>query len=164
MSLPWSGRLGWLPNWGKLDLTNAYKHVLVHPDYWHMLGIHVGDQPECKFHVETTLPDHHLVPKIFTAFSDVLVWVAWKFGAEALFKCMDDFASVQPACSGLCQHDLNAIQATCHLTGFEEQDGKEEGPTTCLDVLSIDVNTIAWELRISEKKLHVLGSDLEQIF
>ncbi len=61
---------------GKFNLTDAYKHVLVHPDYWHMLGIHVGDGPKCKFYVETTLPfGHHLAPKIFTAFSNALVWV-----------------------------------------------------------------------------------------
>ncbi len=28
---------------GMFDLTEAYKHVLVHSDYWHLLGIHVGD-------------------------------------------------------------------------------------------------------------------------
>ncbi len=66
---------------------------------------------------------------------------------------MDDFVSVQPVGSGLCQQDLDAIQAACHLTGFEEQDENEEGPSTCLDVLSIEVDTIAWELRVSEKKL-----------
>ncbi len=89
---------------GKFDLTNAYKHVLVHPDYWHMLGIHVGDGPKREFYVETMLPfGHRLVPKIFTAFSDALVWVAQKFGAGALFKYVDDFVSVQPAGSGLCQ-------------------------------------------------------------
>ncbi len=24
---------------GKIDLTDAYKHVLVHLDFWHMLGL-----------------------------------------------------------------------------------------------------------------------------
>ncbi len=95
---------------GKFDLTDAYKHVLVHPDYWHMLGIHVGDGPRHEFYVETTLPfGHRLAPKIFTAFSDALVWVAQKFGAGALFKYVDDFVSVRPAGSGLCQRDLDAI-------------------------------------------------------
>ncbi len=53
------------------------------------------------------------------------------------------------------------IRAACHLTGFEEQDEKEEGPSTCLDVLGIEVDTIAWELRVSEKKLWALRMDLE---
>ncbi len=42
---------------GKFDLTDAYKHVLMHPDFWHMLGIHVGDGPNWEFYVETTLPE-----------------------------------------------------------------------------------------------------------
>ncbi len=62
---------------GRFNLTDAYKHMLVHPDYWHMLGIHVGDGPKRKFYVKTMLPfGHRLAPRIFTAFSDALVWVA----------------------------------------------------------------------------------------
>ncbi len=30
---------------GKFDLTDAYKFVLVHPDYWPQLGIHLGSGP-----------------------------------------------------------------------------------------------------------------------
>ncbi len=41
---------------GKFDLTDAYKHVVVHLDYWHLLGIHTGDGPNCEFYIETTLP------------------------------------------------------------------------------------------------------------
>ncbi len=26
----------------KFDLNDAYKHVLIHPDYWHLLGIHAS--------------------------------------------------------------------------------------------------------------------------
>ncbi len=111
---------------GKFDLTDAYKHVLVQPDYWHMLGIHVRDGPKREFYIETTLPfGHHLAPNIFTAFSDVLVWVTRKFAVEALFKYVDDFVSIQPAGSGLCQWDLDAIRVACHLMGFDEQDEKE---------------------------------------
>ncbi len=89
---------------GKIDLTDAYKHVLVHPDFWHLLGIHVGDGEDHEFYIETTLSfGHRLALKIFTAFSDVLIWVACKFGAERLFKYVDDFATAQPAGSGLSQ-------------------------------------------------------------
>ncbi len=102
-----------------------------------------------------------MAPKIFTAFSDALVWVACKFGAGALFKYVDDFVAILPAGSGLCQHDLDAIRAACNLTGFELQEEKREGPSTCLDVLGIEVDTVAWELRISQKKLQTLMMDLE---
>ncbi len=58
------------------------------------MGIHVGDGPKREFCIETMLLfRHHLAPKIITAFSDALMWVARKFGAEALFKYMDDFVS-----------------------------------------------------------------------
>ncbi len=70
---------------GKFDLTDAYRHMLVHPDNWPLLGIHVTDGPKCEFYIETMLPfDHRLVPKISTAFSDVLVWVVQKFALAQL--------------------------------------------------------------------------------
>ncbi len=71
-----------------------------------------------------------------------------------LFKHVDDFASAQPAGSGLCQWDLDAIRAICHLIRFEAQEEKEEhSSTTCLDMLG--------KLRVSEKNMHVLRTDLE---
>ncbi len=33
----------------KFDLTNAYKLVLVHPDFWHLLGIHMRSGAEHEF-------------------------------------------------------------------------------------------------------------------
>ncbi len=53
------------------------------------------------------------------------------------------------------------IRAVCLLTGFEAKEEKEEGPSTCLDELSREVDTIAWELRVSKKKLWALRMDLE---
>ncbi len=47
------------PGAGTVDDRDAYKHVLVHPDFWHMLGIHVGEGEDHEFYVETTLPFGH---------------------------------------------------------------------------------------------------------
>ncbi len=67
---------------------------------------------EQEFYVEMILPfGHRHVPKIFIAYSDALVWIAQKLGAGKLFKYVDDFASAQPAGLGLCQCNLDAIQA-----------------------------------------------------
>ncbi len=91
---------------GKIDLTDTYKHVLVHPDFWHLLGIHIGEGADREFYIETVLPfRHRLAPKIFTAFSDALVWVAQRSGAEHLFKYVDEFASAQPA-GQICANEI----------------------------------------------------------
>ncbi len=96
---------------------------------------------------------HRLAPKIFTAFSDALVWIAPNFGAGFLFKYIDNFASAQPAGSGLCHRDLDAVQAACELTGFESWEERREGPCTCLAVLGVEIDTIAWEMQIGKEKL-----------
>ncbi len=38
-------RAGHRAELGKFDLMDAYKYVLVHPDYWPLLSIHVGSGP-----------------------------------------------------------------------------------------------------------------------
>ncbi len=49
------------------------------------------------------------------------------------------------------------MRAACGLTGFEIREEKVEGPETCLQFLGVEVDTIAWEVRIGEKKLQSLG-------
>ncbi len=132
---------------------STYKYVLFHRDYWPLLSIHVGSGPSQEYYVEMTLPfGHRLVPKIFTTFSDALVWIVHEVGAGFLFKYVDDFASAQPAGSDLCHRDLYAVQAACDLTGFESQEEKREGPSTCLAVVGVEVDTIAWEMHIGKDK------------
>ncbi len=44
--------------------------------------------------------------------------------------------------------------------GFEIQEEKGEGPSTCLSILGIEVDMVAWELRISANKLQALIMEL----
>ncbi len=55
---------------GKLDLTDAYKNVLVHPDFWHFLGRHIGDGLNHEFYVETACP----------------LVIAWRLRSSLLFQ------------------------------------------------------------------------------
>ncbi len=45
------------------------------------------------------------------------------------------------------------MDEACWLTGFRGKQEKREGPTTCLSALSIEVDTIDWELRIGAQCL-----------
>ncbi len=102
-----------------------------------------------------------MAPKTFTAFSDALVWIVQEFGAGPLFKYVNDFASAQPSGSGLCHRDLDAIQAACDLTGFESREEKRVGPCTCLEVLGVEVDSVACEMWIGKDKLQALSTDLQ---
>ncbi len=53
------GRAGRGAELAKMDIADAYKHVIVHPDFWHLLGIHIGDKDRKEFFVEATLPFGH---------------------------------------------------------------------------------------------------------
>ncbi len=141
---------------GKIGLTDGCKHVLVNPDFWHMLGIHVGDGTDREFYIETTLPfGHRLAPKIFSTFSDP-VWVAREFGAGLLFRFVDDFVAAQPAGSGLCQVDLDTIHAACGLAGFKIQ----EVHLHVYQCWGLRWTPSPGETRIGEKMLQALYMDL----
>jgi len=148
---------------GKFDLTDAFKHVVVHPDYWHLLGLHAGTGAAREYFVETTLPfGHRKSPAIFTRYGKALQCVAGKFGASRMFNYMDDFATAEKPGTGQCGANLKALRAACDLVGFEVQERKVEGPTTCLTVLGIEVDSVKWELRIDPEKRKAILAELEE--
>ena len=72
----------------KIDLKDAYRILPIHPDDRHLLGISWEDH----LYVDLCLPlGFRSVPKIFTAFADVLAWVLHHCGVGHLIHYLDDF-------------------------------------------------------------------------
>ncbi len=138
---------------GKFDLADAYKSVLVDPTFWHILGLHM-DEPngEQWFFADVTLPfGHRLSPIIFSKFAQALNYIAQVFGTDPLFNYVDGYLVAQPPGTGLCSWDLGTMDMVCELTGFRGKLDKRKGPVTCLQALGIEVDSVAWELRIDPK-------------
>ena len=97
-------------------------------------------------------------PKIFTAVADAVEWIAKANGVEHLFHYLDDFLLVSEpsALAGLPQlSTLLRIFDTLRLPVAEE---KLEGPSTVITFLGIEVDTVAMELRLPQKKVSELKS------
>ncbi len=89
-----------------------------------------------------------------------LNYIAQAFGADPLFNYVNDYLIAQLPGTGLSSRDLGAMDMACNLMGFRGKLEKRKGPVTCLSALGIEVDSVAWELRIDLKRLQVIMKDL----
>lgn len=137
----------------KIDIKSAYRLVPVHPDDRPWLGMQWMD----RIYVDTKLPfGLRSAPKIFNALADGLEWCVAAAGVPDIFHYLDDFAVVGPPGSDLCLQYLSTLKRVCQDLGVPLAPEKEEGPSTKLTLLGIEIDTVKGELRLPEDKLHRL--------
>ena len=73
----------------KTDLKSAFRLIPIHPDDWHLLGIHWQDQ----YYVDLYLPfGLRSAPFLFNQFSDALEWILkHNYGLQHVLHILDDF-------------------------------------------------------------------------
>ena len=99
---------------GKVDVSQAYRIVPVHPQDRALLGMAWNG----SIYIDTTLPfGLRSAPKIFCALSDTLEWIFWKRGITACLHYMDDFLTFGKAGSNECQQNLVSIIHCCKELG-----------------------------------------------
>ena len=142
----------------KVDIESAYRLVPVHP----------LDRPlqamewKGRLYVDPTLPfGLRSAPKIFNALADGLEWHLRDQGISNVFHYLDDFIVVVPPDSRECAEALAIIRQACTRLGVPLAEHKQEGPTTCLTFLGIEVDTTASQLRLPGDKLRRLQALLE---
>ena len=134
----------------KVDVQSAYRVVPVHPEDRRLLGM----RWQGRDFVDATLPfGLRSAPKIFTALADAVEWVLRKRGVQCVAHYLDDFIMVGPPASGLCQSYLDTVSATCKELELPLAADKQEGPTTCLEFLGIELDSAQLEMRLSPEKL-----------
>ena len=130
--------------------TEAYRIIHFHPDDRHLLCIY-GDG---QVYVDAALPfGLRGAPLISTALADRLQWVLQQWGTSFISQCLDDFITLGPPGSSQCAENQSIIYKTCTELGVPLESHKCVCPSTCLDFLGIEINTIAIELRLPQEKL-----------
>ena len=99
-------------------------------------------------------------PKIFTALMDGLEWVLRQRGIEWIWHYLDDFIMIGPPDSTICQQSLNTFLTTCDELNVPLVSHKLVGPSTCLVVLGIEIDTGTGHLRLPTEKLARLKQQL----
>jgi len=134
----------------KVDLKEAYRMVPVHPQDRPLLGM----EWEGQVYVDTALPfGLRSAPKIFNALADALEWIVRHRGILEVDHYLDDFIIIGPPQSKGCANSLEVLLETCRQLGVPVAVHKCQGPTTCLEFLGIEIDTIAMELRLPQDKL-----------
>ena len=81
--------------------------------------------------------------KIFTAFANALQWILLRRGVTFVWHYIDDFIVCGPPTSPECHRTLQIMTSTCEELGVPLAKHKVAGPTSCITVLGIKIDTKA---------------------
>ncbi|MEE8386052.1 MAG: reverse transcriptase domain-containing protein, partial [Dehalococcoidia bacterium] len=140
----------------KLDLENAYRQVLVHPDDWDLLGSSITVKGETHYYVDTTLPfGLRSAPLIFNEVADALAFIMRRLGITFVDHYLDDFFTLGPPDSPVCADNRQVMLDACRITGFpvSPSPGKVTEPAPVMELLGLIIDTVCGEIRISAQRL-----------
>ena len=141
----------------KVDLKSAFRLLPVAQQDWELLGIHWKQQ----YYVDKQLPfGLRSAPFLFNELADALHWILFhNYNVSHMIHYLDDFLIIAPS-ETECQQTKDIVIATLTKLGVPLSWDKVEGPSTCLTFLGIEIDTIAWKLRLPPDKLHDLNTQL----
>ena len=143
----------------KVDVEQAYRNIPVHWEVRWLLGM---EWEGVRF-MDTTLPfGLRSAPKIFSAVADALEWIFVDEGVTFSLHFIDDFLTMGRASTGQCGRNLCIIKAVSKGNGTPLKEVKIVGPTTCLEFLGIELDTVLFEMRLSKEKIEALKKLLQQ--
>jgi len=148
----------------KLDLSDAFHHILVWPEDWELLGSTWQDNNGLtQFYVSAVLPfGLRSSPKLFNDFAQAAQFIMQYAGVSYVNHYLDDYITVGVRDSEECHTNLNIMTEVCNNLNFGINPDKVVNPCTALEFLGIWVDSEKMELRISADRLTDIMSDLAQ--
>ena len=107
----------------KLDLANAFKHILVHPKEWMLLcsswdTTWADSSVLRQYYVDLFLPFGLCSsPAIFNHYGDALEFTMQANGIHDLLHYLNDYFTAGPTGSGDCQCNINKMVEVCRELG-----------------------------------------------
>ncbi len=142
----------------KMDIKQAYRNVPVHPEDSLLLGMHW----QGRIFVDRTLPfGLRSAPLIFTALADALQWIMEQFGATWVRHYVDDYITIGSPGSQVCAKNVSAMLAMCAEANMPIEPEKNEGPSTTISFLGLELDSMTMEVRLPQDKLIRLRAVLE---
>ena len=148
----------------KADLSDAYHHVLVHKDDWHLLGsVNILGDNTYEFYVSTVLPfGLRSAPQKFTDIALASKLIMLYAGATYIQQYLDDFITIGPPHTDVCANNLQVMLSVFNDLNFSVNPQKVAEPNTVMEFLGIVIDSDKLELRISAERLHSVLEELEQ--
>ena len=150
----------------KLDLADAYKHVLVHPDDWDLLGCtwnhhHTDGTSTTEYFVDLMLPfGLRSSAKLFTDVADALKWCMLYLGTSDVDHYLDDYITIGPAGTPVCADNLTIMLDTCKYVGFAVNPKKFTLPATEIEFLGLVIDSDNMEVRVSTDRVSDILEEL----
>jgi len=120
----------------KLDLSDAFRHILVHEQDWELLGstwpVEIDGTIVPGYFIDAFLPfGLRISPALFLKFVEGLKFVMTSQGASPVWNYLDDFWTCgPPSPNSHCQGSLDIMLQTCDDLGFTTNPAKMVQPTT----------------------------------
>ncbi|CAG2225805.1 unnamed protein product [Mytilus edulis] len=134
----------------KLDVSNAFKLIPIHPSLWHLYGF----KWENMYYFYTRLAfGCRSSPKIFDNLSIAMCWILHNnYGINTVLHLLDDFLTIDrpSANADATMKTLVSVFASLEIPIAKH---KTLGPVTCIEYLGIILDTIRMEARLPENKL-----------
>ena len=138
----------------KLDLANAFKHILIRSQDWPLLGLSWDlQQPDgtmvCLYYVDLFLPFGLCSsPALFNEYADALQYTIKTNKVQDLLHYLDYNFTVGPPHSPVCTNNIETKIATCEELGFTVNTKKVKKPATTTNLLGVDINSVTMEARV----------------
>ncbi len=144
----------------KADIKQAYRNIPVHPEDRGLLGM----QWKGQLLVDGCLPfGLRSAPLLFTVAADLLQWAMCNRGATWMRHYIDDFITVGREGSDECSQNFKLLKQVCQEVGMPTEPEKDEGPTTTLTFLGMELDSQKLEIRLPQEKLEKLRSTLGDV-
>ena len=113
---------------------------------------------EDQLFIDATLSfDLRSAPKLFNAVADALQWIIRNRGVEFVNHYLDDFVIVGRPGSKECEKNMCIAINVCEEVGTPVAPEKLDGPTMCLEILGIEINTREMVLRLPARKVETIS-------
>ena len=134
----------------KVDLKHAFRQCPVHPDDWPLLCYKWEDQ----YYIDVRLPfGLRSSLALFKKLADGLCCLLRTKAISRLEHYLDDFVTTGPPDSPICLAHLQLILPTFYQVGVLASPQKTLVPSTCLPVLGIEIDTVAWKTPLPPEKV-----------
>ena len=133
----------------KIDIQSAFYLLPVHPKDRHLTMSWKGE-----VYIDHCIPfGLRLAPKLFNTLADLLSWAAQKAGVSYVIHYLDDYLTIGPPLSQICQHSMDIFTSLWKGLGVPLATDKLEGPATSLSFLGIILDTCRMDIRLPADKL-----------
>ena len=134
----------------KIDIQSAFRLLPVHPEDHYLLTMSWKGEVCFAHCISFSLQS---APKLFNILANLLSWAAQKAGVSYLIHYLDDYLTIGPPLSQVCQCNVDIFTSLCKDLGVFLATDKLEGPAISLFFLDIILDTCRMEIRLPVDKL-----------